>query len=267
MASRTTKPASAKARGRKKQFGAAKLKRPGKPSSSKPSLAREIWLTSWGIIGILAGLVFFAICLGFWYGSGKIVKIIEEINERDFTVMSQREELYEKFFNQRDDQGYRVTREKNKIFTGVVTYMWRIQPPGSSEIREFGWEHDLETNTVNQITNGALLLDLQLEIISEEYARTHEPKVPRERYNPEDSITYGIVQGDLGSISKGSLSLGWDDSLPVGTDVIPPLLSPQQASNRKAEQEMEASGNDAEGQEEDIGPSEDVVVITPAGED
>lgn len=267
MASRTTKPASAKARGRSKQFGAAKLKRRGKPGSSKPSLAREIWLTSWGVIGILAGLVFFAICLGFWYGSGKIVKIIEEINERDFTVMSQREEMYEEFFDRRDDQGYRVTREKNKIFAGVVTYMWRIQPPGSSEIREFGWEHDLETNTVNQITNGALLLDLQLELISEEYARTHEPKVPRERYNPDDSITYGIVQGDLGSISKGSLSLGWDDSLPVGTEVIPPLLSPKQASNRKAEQEQAASGIDEEVPEEEVVPSEDVVDVTPVGED
>jgi len=255
-----------KAKGTRKSTSSSSKRRGA--SSGGFSLGREIWLTSCGVLGILIGLVFFALCAGFWYGSGEIVKIIAEINERDFTVMSNREKSYEVFFGERDNEGYRVSKEDKIIYGGEVSYMWRVQPPGSSEIREFGWKHDLELNTVSQTTNGALLLDLKLGVITEEYARTldmSERSGSKEIFNPDDNIAAGIVNGNLDQIAQGSLRSGWDDGLQTGNGVLPPLMSLSQANDRKTKQ-LEEMKPDEEfpDEEENVEQSEDVVDIEPA---
>ena len=231
--------------------GAAAKSSPQAKSSAKAeySLGREIFTVSLGCLGVLAGLVVFVACVGFWYGSRMIVDVLHEIGEHDFTGPMERINHYEVFFESLTEQGYEVAMQKPSIDLGVTTYFWKVQPQGSEEFRVFRWIHDLEANEVLPQTNAALLLDLELGYVTEEKAREHDFIDPKERYDTDDLLAQAIVQkSEFSLLPPTELESGWIRETPPEGPVGAPLLTPDEARQRQVTTEEEKEGDEAAGE-------------------
>jgi hypothetical protein len=195
-------------------------------------------------IGLLATLVAFILIvasLGLAYGSVKMTGVLRDIGKRDFGDAVQRFERYDARFGAMKEANSRVLSSEPKIVSGVTKYLWVVQPRGSDDRIVYRWKHDLNTNTVEPMTNPALLMDIALGFISPSDAAMYS------FYDPGDKLAQSLAQGDPGQF--GTYSQPNIQGLPLlpGSPVVAPLVDPDKARSRsrgKAVEEEEPTEED-----------------------
>jgi hypothetical protein len=180
------------------------------------------------LLGILLGLILIAACLGIAYMSQMMIGVLNDIGQRDFSQASTRIDRYAARFDAMAKAGFKVQRSEPKILEGKTSYLWVITPPGSDDRLVYRWKHYLSTNTIEPLTNPALLLDIALGYEKTSTAREEFASF----YNPEDRLALALAQRDFGSISPDQIAERWSSSqLPSGP-VLPPRLTPEEARKR-----------------------------------
>ena len=227
--------------------GIRKKARPARARSRRdtPKPLGSLLSGLFGVLWIVLGLTLTVLCGGVWYASGKFVEIIDEINQRNFSQMTVREKKYEEIFDSMRLQGFKVERDANRNFQGVITYMWRVQPPSSLETREFSWDYILEDTKIVPRTNGAAMLDISLGYITE--GQAEELDLASGVYNAQDRIDRAIVYLDIG---LKPLSDWGSDTAEGG--VLAPLIPPAEGLARQRGFEDELIEEDEEAGREEV---------------
>ena len=221
---------SKKSTGKSQQSGSSARSQPrgerSKAAGSGSGGGREALQIVGSLLGILAGLLIIGISLGAWYLSNEAVGIMQEISSRDVSGPHKQVESYEKFFNGLSTDQFIVRRDEPRNLQNVITYLWTVEHRQSGEVTQFRWEWDMSTLDVLPRSNGALLLDRRLNNLKGSDLEHFD------FYDPDDAFAMAIVQQDISLIGIEDMGNGW-----VGPEykdsVLPPLISPEDALNRK----------------------------------
>jgi hypothetical protein len=235
------------------------------------SLGREISLAALGCLWVIVGSALIGLCGGIWYGSRLAVNVLKEIAAHDYAGPRQRIDRYESFFQSLDRKTFEVDEVQRTVDQkGKQSVGWVVTVLGSQLRRRFQWEYDLETQAVRPRTNGALCLDVELGLTSEDEAKSYQGlESEAEQYNPDDVVVRAIVKSNY-SISPQDLEGGWTAGAeePVGA----PLISPEEGENRwrgrkHQDEEEEAEAGASGGEESPPNDATDVIGDGDQGEE
>lgn len=247
---RSAKRKAAVGRGKASSGQAARGKVRGKAGRGRQargnSVGWEIVLSVFGCLWVIVGTILVGFCGGMWYGSRLAVNVLKEIAAHDYAGPRERINRYESFFHSLDNNLYEVEEgQRNIDQRGKQSVGWVVTLRGSQERRRFQWEYDLESQKIRPCTNGALCLDVELGLISEEDAQAYKGlESDAEKYNPDDVVVRAIVKSNY-SISPQDLAGGWNT--PADEPVGAPLITPEEGEERwRGRKETEGS-EEAEG--------------------
>jgi hypothetical protein len=207
-----------------------------------------------GLLGLLLALTTVGACLGLAFVSGKMLDVLNDISQRDYSTATQRFEAYAARFSSMQAAGCKVEHKEPQTLKGVITHLWIVQPPGSDDRVVYRWKHVLQTNTVEPMTNPALLLDIAMA-----YEKASDG-AGISFYNPNDTLAQALARGQYDMIGPEQLSRhGGGSGLSAGP-VLPPVIAPDKARSRvrsapaeEPEQPADETQQDQAGDATDVG--------------
>lgn len=193
-----------------------------------------------GPFGVILGVVFLLLCIGYVIGAYLLVGILAEISQKDYTPANERIASYERFFQTAEQHHLKVDRSPAYIKEGVKYFLWTITVSGRADKLVYRWQHNLQTNRVEPLTSPATYVDTELGYIS-----------------MSDASLYPYIAGDLIALR-----------IAKGLDITPDVASDEEVEE-KAEPETpdeqvepaesgEETGEEAQPEEtEEAAPDED----------
>ncbi|OGK09257.1 MAG: hypothetical protein A2Y63_00575 [Candidatus Riflebacteria bacterium RBG_13_59_9] len=164
-----------------------------------------------GPFGVILGVVFLLLCIGYVIGAYLLVGILAEISQKDYTPANERIASYERFFQTAEQHHLKVDRSPAYIKEGVKYFLWTITVSGRADKLVYRWQHNLQTNRVEPLTSPATYVDTELGYIS-----------------MRDAPLYPYIAGDMIALR-----------IAKGLDITPDVASDEEVEEVEEETEPE----------------------------
>lgn len=143
---------------------------------------------AWNVLTAVGGVLLFVLCVGYVVAAYALVGILAEISQKDYGPANERLQTYEQFFHNAEAHGLKVRQSPPYIKGGVKYFLWTISVPDRADKLVYRWQHNLQTNRVEPLTNPATHLDLELGYLTAEEARAYP-------YEPGDTVARKVAKG------------------------------------------------------------------------
>jgi hypothetical protein len=232
----------------------------GRPKSGRRPLKRR-GFDLWGTIGVVLGVLFFIVCIGYVVGAYYMVGIMAEIAQKDYTPANERISSYEEFFRKAEQHGLKVAQSPAYIKEGVKYFLWTISVPGRADKLVYRWKHDLETNRVVPLTSPATYVDVEMGYVRPGSAGLYP-------YESGDTVALQIAKGMY--IAPGYAEESAEPEPSAEEEALPeeevPAEEQAEPAEEATEEETTEEAGEAEGEAEEPpteGESVDIGGETP----